>query len=130
MGGGCELVTACDIIISSKRGKFGQPEVKLGVFPPVAALLLPSIIGDKRARELILTGEIIDAAEAGRLHLCNHVVPVAHLEQKLTEVLSKLRELSGPALEFSRRALDIGRNQRMDEALKAVENIYLHELMK
>ena len=130
LGGGCELVSACDIVISSERGKFGQPEVKLGVFPPVAALLLPSIIGDKRARELILTGEIIDAAEAGRLHLCNHVVPVAHLEQKLMEVLSKLRELSGAALEFSRRALDLGRNQRLDEALKAVENIYLHELMK
>jgi cyclohexa-1,5-dienecarbonyl-CoA hydratase len=57
-------------------------------------------------------------------------VPVAHLEQKLMEVLSKLRELSGAALEFSRRALDLGRNQRLDEALKAVENIYLHELMK
>jgi enoyl-CoA hydratase/carnithine racemase len=130
LGGGCELVSACDIVISSERGKFGQPEVKLGVFPPVAALLLPSIIGDKRARELILTGEIIDAAEAGRLRLCNHVVPVAQLEQKLMEVLSKLRELSGSALEFSRRALDLGRHQTLDEALKEVENIYLLELMK
>jgi len=130
LGGGCELVSACDIVISSENGKFGQPEVKLGVFPPVAALLLPSIIGDKRARELILTGEIIDAVEAGRLRLCNHVVPVGHLEQKLMEVLSKLRDLSGPALEFSRRALDLGRRQTLDEALKAVENIYLHELMK
>jgi cyclohexa-1,5-dienecarbonyl-CoA hydratase len=130
LGGGCELVSACDIVISSERGKFGQPEVKLGVFPPVAALLLPSIIGDKRARELILTGEIIDAVEAGRLRLCNHVVPVAQLEQKLMEVLSKLRELSGPALEFSRRALDLGRHQTLDEALKEVENVYLLELMK
>jgi enoyl-CoA hydratase/carnithine racemase len=92
LGGGCELVAGCDIVISSDRGKFGQPEVKLGVFPPVAALLLPSVIGDKKARELIMTGEIIDAVEAGRLRLCNHVVPVAHLEQKLMEVLSKLRE--------------------------------------
>ena len=130
LGGGCELVSACDIVISSERGKFGQPEVKLGVFPPVAALLLPSIIGDKRARELILTGEIIDAVEAGRLRLCNHVVPVAQLEQKLMEVLSKVRELSGSALEFSRRALDLGRHQTLDEALKEVENIYLLELMK
>jgi cyclohexa-1,5-dienecarbonyl-CoA hydratase len=130
LGGGCELVAACDIVISSDRGKFGQPEVKLGVFPPVAALLLPSVIGDKKARELILTGEIIDAVEAGRLRLCNHVVPAAHLEQKLLEVLSKLREQSASALEFSRRALDLGRNQTLDEALKDVENVYLHELMK
>jgi enoyl-CoA hydratase/carnithine racemase len=82
-----QLATSLSV---QRRGKFGQPEVKLGVFPPVAALLLPSIIGDKRARELILTGEIIDAVEAGRLRLCNHVVPVCHLEQKLMEVSRNL----------------------------------------
>ena len=130
LGGGCELVTACDIVISSERGKFGQPEVKLGVFPPVAAILFPLVIGEKRARELILTGEVIDAAEAGRIGLCNHVVPNAHLEQKLMEMLSKLRELSGSALEYSRRALDLGRGRTIDMALKELENIYLHELMK
>ena len=130
LGGGCELVSGCDIVIASNRAKFGQPEVKLGVFPPVAAILLPMVIGEKRARELILTGEIIDAVEAGRLGLCNHVVPVAHLEQKVTEVLSRLRELSGAALEFTRRALDIGRGRTIDKALKELENIYLHELMR
>jgi len=130
LGGGCELVSACDIVIASTRAKFGQPEIKLGVFPPVAAILLPMVIGEKRARELIFTGEIIDAVEAGRLGLCNHVVPVTHLDQKLTEVLSKLRELSGAALEFTRRALDIGRGRSIDKALRELENIYLHELMR
>ena len=130
LGGGCELVAACDIVIASTRAKFGQPEVKLGVFPPVAAILLPIVIGDKRARELILTGEIIDAVEAGRIGLCNHVVPVTHLDQKLTEVLSKLRELSAAALEFTRRALDIGSGRTIDKTLKELENIYLHELMR
>ena len=56
LGGGCELVAACDIVIAGERARFGQPEIKLGVFPPVAVVLLPRIIGDKRARELILTG--------------------------------------------------------------------------
>ncbi len=130
LGGGCELVCASDIVIASERSKFGQPEIKLGVFPPVAAILLPLVIGENRARELILTGEIIDAVEAGKAGLCNHVVPVAHLEQKLTEVVSKLKELSGSALEFTRRALDLGRGRTMDKALKELENIYLHELMK
>src|SRR5436190_9934454 len=130
LGGGCELVSACDIVIATDRARFGQPEVKLGVFPPVAAVLLPLVIGEKRARELILTGEIIDSVEAGRLGLCNHVVPAAHLEQKLTEVLSKLKELSGTALEFTRRALDIGRGRTLDAILKELENIYLLELMK
>jgi enoyl-CoA hydratase/carnithine racemase len=98
LGGGCELVAACDIVIASDRSRFGQPEIKLGVFPPVAAVILPRVIGEKRARELILTGEIIDSVEAGRLGLCNHVVPGAHLEPKLLEVLAKLRELSGTSL--------------------------------
>src|SRR5438132_5211314 len=95
LGGGCELVAACDIVIASDRARFGQPEIKLGVFPPVAAILLPRIIGEKRARELILTGELIDAGEARRLGLANHVVPSEQLQQKTNEVLSKLRELSG-----------------------------------
>jgi cyclohexa-1,5-dienecarbonyl-CoA hydratase len=64
LGGGCELVAACDIVIATERARFGQPEIKLGVFPPIAAILLPRIIGDKRARELILTGDLIDIAEA------------------------------------------------------------------
>jgi len=130
LGGGCELVAACDIVIASDRSRFGQPEVKLGVFPPVAAVLLPRVIGEKRARELILTGEIIDSVEAGRLGLCNHVVPGAHLEAKLLEVLAKLRELSGTSLAFTKQSLDLGRGRSIDEALSEQENIYLQELMK
>lgn len=130
LGGGCEVVAACDMVIASERSRFGLPEIKLGVFPPVATILLPIVIGEKRARELILTGEIIDAVEAGRLGLCNHIVPGAHLEPKLLEVTAKLRELSGTSLEFTRRALDLGRGRTLDEALTEQENIYLHELMK
>lgn len=130
LGGGCELVAACDIVIASDRSRFGVPEIKLGVFPPVATILLPLIVGEKRGRELILTGEIIDAIEAGRLGLCNHVVPGLHLEPKLLEVTAKLKELSGTSLEFARRAMDLGRGRTLDEALAEQENIYLHELMK
>src|ERR1051325_8892936 len=130
LGGGCELVAACDIVIASDRSRFGQPEIKLGVFPPVAAVLLPRVIGEKRARELILTGEIIDSMEAGRLGLCNHVVPGAHLEPKLLEVLAKLRELSGTSLVYARQSLDLGRGRSLEDALSEQENIYIHELMK
>ena len=130
LGGGCELVAACDIVISSERARFGQPEIKLGVFPPVACLLLPLIIGDKRARELILTGELISASQAARLGLVNHVVPSEQLQQKTDEILAKLRELSGASLEATRRAIDLGRGRSLDAALSEVENLYLHELMK
>ena len=130
LGGGCELVAACDIVVASERARFGQPEIKLGVFPPVAAIILPRVVGERRARELILTGELIDAPEALRLGLVNHVVPAGQLEAKTQEVLARLRELSAAALEATRRALDLGRGVNFEALLKQVESFYLNELMK
>jgi cyclohexa-1,5-dienecarbonyl-CoA hydratase len=130
LGGGCELVAACDIVIASERARFGQPEIKLGVFPPVAAVLLPRIIGEKKAREMILLGEIVDADEALRLGLVNYVVPSGELSQQTEAVLTKLRELSSVSLQFTRSALDLGRNSDFESALTEIENLYLNELMK
>jgi cyclohexa-1,5-dienecarbonyl-CoA hydratase len=130
LGGGCELVAGCDIVIAAARAKFGQPEIKLGVFPPVAAVLLPRVIGERRARELLLTGEIFEAREALRLGLVNHVVEADRLEAKLQEILSRLRELSAPALEMARRALDAARGRPFLDALDRAEDIYLNDLMK
>ena len=130
LGGGCELITACDIVVASQRARFGQPEIKIGVFPPVGAVLLPRVIGDKRARELILTGDLIDAEEALRLGLVNYVLPTEELEEKLSELLGKFRELSAAALEHARRAIDSAQARSLDASLNEVENMYLHELMK
>lgn len=130
LGGGCELVAACDIAIASDRARFGQPEIKLGVFPPVAAVLLPRLIGEKRARELILTGEMIEAPEAMRVGLVNYVLPSSQLEQKTVELLSKLRDLSAASLELTKKAIDLGRERSLDSVLMDVEDMYLHELMK
>ncbi len=131
LGGGCELVAACDFVIATERARFGQPEIKLGVFPPVAAILLPRVIGERRARELVLTGELIDAPEALRLGLVNYVVPDAtRLEAKAQELLNRLREFSATALETTRRALDAGRGWSLAAELEKVEDLYLNELMK
>lgn len=130
LGGGCELVAACDIVIASNRARFGQPEIKLGVFPPVASILLPTVIGDKRARELILTGELLDAKEAALLRLANHVVPPDALEAKTTEILAKLRDVSASSLEYTKRSIDLGRGRSLEDALKESEDLYLNELMK
>ncbi len=130
LGGGCELVAGCDIVVASERARFGQPEIKLGVFPPVACVLLPSIIGDKAARELILTGELISATQAASLGLVNYVVPIEQLQAKTNELLGKFRELSGVSLQATRRALDLSRGRSLATALAEVEDIYLHELMK
>ncbi|HEX8338484.1 MAG TPA: enoyl-CoA hydratase/isomerase family protein, partial [Pyrinomonadaceae bacterium] len=130
LGGGCELVAGCDIVVAAARARFGQPEIKLGVFPPVAAVLLPRIMGERRARELLLTGEIFDAQEALRGGLVSYVVESGELESKLQEILSRLRELSAPALEMARRAMDAARGRPFLDALERAENIYLNELMK
>ena len=130
LGGGCELVLACDIVIAGERARFGQPEIKLGVFPPVAAILLPRIIGEKKAREMIMTGDTIDAAEALRLGLVNYLVSSDELEQKTAQVLGKLRELSAVSLGMARAALDLGHRSGFESALKEVESLYLNELMK
>jgi cyclohexa-1,5-dienecarbonyl-CoA hydratase len=130
LGGGCELVAACDIVIASDRSRFGQPEIKLGVFPPIAAILLPRIIGERKARELILTGDLIDADEALRLRLVNHVVPSNELASKTESMLTKLRELSAAGLGMTRMALDIGGQRSFESSLTNVENLYLNELMK
>jgi cyclohexa-1,5-dienecarbonyl-CoA hydratase len=130
LGGGCELVAGCDIVISSAAARYGQPEIKLGVFPPVAAVLLPRVVGERRARELLLTGEIFGAEEALRIGLVNYVVEGDQLEARLQEVLARLRELSAPALEMTRRAMDAGRGRPFLEALERAEDLYLNELMK
>ena len=130
LGGGCELVAACDLVIASDRAKFGQPEIKLGVFPPVAAILLPVIIGERRARELILTGELFGADEALELGLVNYVVASSELTAKTEAILAKLRGLSAAALSMTRMALDLATRQHFETALTNVENLYLHELMK
>lgn len=131
LGGGCELVAGCDIVIASERARFGQPEIKLGVFPPVAAILLSRIIGERKAREMILMGEMIDANEALRYGLVNYVVPSKELEQKTTSVLTKLRELSSSSVTMTHAALALGAaGGALDSALEKLENFYLNDLMK
>src|SRR5256885_1952338 len=79
LGGGCELVAACDIVIASDGTMLAQPKLNVGFSPPVAAILLPRIIGERKAREMVLLGEVIDAAEALRYGLANYVVPATEM---------------------------------------------------
>ena len=129
LGGGCELVAFADIVIATQAARFGQPEIKIGVFPPVAACLLPRVIGEKKARELILTGELLTADEAHSLGLVNHVVPEPELESKAATVLEVFRQMSVPALESARRAIAETSGLAFDAALKKAEDIYLNKLM-
>jgi cyclohexa-1,5-dienecarbonyl-CoA hydratase len=130
LGGGCELAAFSDIVIAVQSARFGQPEIKLGVFPPLAAIALPRVIGDKKAREMMLTGELLTAEQAQALGLVNYVVADNELESKGEEIFGALRQLSAPALAMTRRAIIAGAWQGFDDALKRTEDIYLNQLMQ
>ena len=83
LGGGCELAIACDLVIAAESAKFGQPEIKLGVFPPIAAALFPQLIGHQQAARLLFSGETINATEAVRLGLATYLVANDDLQSTL-----------------------------------------------
>lgn len=130
LGGGCELAVFCDMVIASERATFGQPEIKVGVFPPVAAVLFPHLIGRNRALELVLAGDTIGAAEARAMGLINRVFPVEGFREKAGEFIAKLTSLSGPALKLAKRAVDENLYRSVSEGITAVEQLYLGELMR
>jgi cyclohexa-1,5-dienecarbonyl-CoA hydratase len=130
LGGGCELAIFCDIVLASERATFGQPEIKVGVFPPVAAVIFPHLVGRNRALELLLTGDIIDAAEAKAIGLINKVFPTDQFREKANEIVAKLTSLSAPVLKMTKRAVDRSLYASVSDALTAVEKMYLGELMQ
>lgn len=130
LGGGCELALYCDLVLASEKAKFGQPEIQVGVFPPIAALILPRITGWKKALELILSGETIKAQEALSLGLINKVVPHETLEEELEKFCGKFLPQSGLVLALTKKAFKAGLMDDQAQGLKAIEKVYLQELMK
>ncbi|MFV2069171.1 MAG: enoyl-CoA hydratase/isomerase family protein [Pirellulales bacterium] len=130
LGGGCELATFCDMAVASEQAKFGQPEIKAGVFPPVAAVILPHLIGRNRALELLLTGDVVGAERAEQMGLINQVFPADTFREKVDEFIARLTSLSAPVLKLTKRAVDRGLHATFDEAISRVEEIYLGELMQ
>ena len=129
LGGGCELALFCDMVIASEKASFGQPEIQVGGFPPVAAVTLPRIIGPKKALEMVLIGDRIRAAEAERLGLVNKVVPPGELRAVADEFVGKLTKLSSAVLRLTKRAVRLGSAGDFTEGLAAVEELYLGPLM-
>jgi cyclohexa-1,5-dienecarbonyl-CoA hydratase len=129
LGGGSELATFCDFVIASETATFGQPEIKVGVFPPIAAIHYPNRIGLARTLQLLLTGEVIGAREAERIGLADRAVPAAELPAAVEEVLAKLSDKSRAVLALTRRAVLDPAGQPFEAALGAVEALYHAELM-
>lgn len=129
LGGGCELAAYCDLVVASEKAKFGQPEIMVGVFPPIAALVFPRQLGYKKALELIVTGDVINAAEAKAIGLVNQVVPPEELAAATQALVGKLTNLSGLVLRLTKKAVVQGLNHDKERALGLIEKVYLDELM-
>jgi enoyl-CoA hydratase/carnithine racemase len=128
IGAGSELVAFGDMVVATPNAKFAQPEVKLGVFPPFAAVMLPMMIGPKKTYELILTGEALSAEEAHHLGFVNKVVPEAQLNQVVEGIVNKIGEFSGPVLEVTKKVIASSQGVPLHEAMKRSQDIYLNQL--
>jgi cyclohexa-1,5-dienecarbonyl-CoA hydratase len=129
LGGGCELALFCDMVVAADNLKIGQPEVKVGVFPPLAAVVMPYVVPEKKAFELIAGGEVIRAEEARSLGIVNRVVPLASFAEDFEKFLKTFTTLSGSVLRSTKKAVRAARGLPFREALARVEHIYLRELM-
>ena len=118
LGGGCELAMACHVRIAAETAKFGQPEVKLGIVPGYGGTQrLPRLVGKGRALQLLLTGEIVDAAEAYRIGLVNRVVPAAELLGAARAMLGQMLANGPLALAHCIEAVNDGLDRTLDGGL-------------
>lgn len=125
LGGGCELALACHLRFASDAAKFGQPEVGLGLIPGAGGTQrLPRLIGRGRALDLILSGEMIDAAEALRIGLVERVVPAAELREQVVAYAGKLLAKSPRALARALEAVLVGSDMDLGGALRLEASLF------
>ena len=118
LGGGCELAMSCDIRLASAKAKFGQPEVGLGITPGCSGTQrMPRLIGMGKAKELIYTADIIDAAEAYRIGLVNHVYEPEALMEEAMKMAEKIASKAPIAVKNSKEAINRGIQTDMDSAV-------------
>jgi cyclohexa-1,5-dienecarbonyl-CoA hydratase len=129
VGAGSELAAFGDLVIATPHARFAQPEVRMGTFPPFAAIMLPQVIGPKRAYELILTGEAMTAEEARTLGFVNRVVEESALETTVQEVLARITQFSGAVLEMAKRVISSTAGLPLEQAIRRSQDIYLNQLM-
>jgi cyclohexa-1,5-dienecarbonyl-CoA hydratase len=127
-GGGAELAAFGDLVLATPKARFAQPEIRLGVFPPLAAAILPYILGPKIALELVLTGETVSAERARDLGLVNWVVPENELESRVTELIAKITAHSAPVLTMAKKAVLGSLGLPLRDGVRNSLKVFLNEL--
>ncbi len=128
LGGGCELVALCDLVVASEAATFGQPEVRVGVFPPVAAASFLPLFGRAGVVPL-LTGEVLTAQQAHQLGLVTEVVPADGLGEAVRRRVDQLTAHSAAVLRLAKRASLAPFRRAFHQALQEAERVYADELM-
>jgi len=124
-GAGTEIALACDLRIASERARFGLPEITLGIMPGYGGTQrLPRLIGSARAKELMMTGDIISAEEALRIGLVNRVVPHEELNNEIIKFAGKLRESAPLALQMIKEAVGYGLQMDVARAIRLEARIF------
>ena len=130
IGGGSELAAFGDLVIATPKARFAQPEIKIGVFPPLAATIFPYIVGPKRALELVLTGQQITVERAEEMGLVNRLVPEDKLEATVNDMISQITSQSGAVLNMAKKAILGGVGLSLRDGMKNSMNIFLNELYR
>jgi len=125
LGGGCELAMQCDFIIAADTAKFGQPEIKLGVIPGLGGTQrLTRAVGKAKAMDLVLTGRMMDAAEAERSGLVARVVPAAQLMDEAMKAAETIAGLSLPSVLAAKESVDVAFESTLNEGLRFERRLF------
>jgi len=129
LGGGAELALVCDLVYTSAAATWGFPEITLACFPPVAAVALSAVVGQKRAADLTLTGRIFKGEEAAAMGLANAAVADSEVETEVEKAVARAAKLSPAALAMAKKAFYAWDAIHLDKGLARAEKIYIDELM-
>ncbi len=125
LGGGCELALACDLRLASEKAKFGQPEVTLGIIPGFSGTQrLPRVVGAAKAKELILTGAVIDAAEALRIGLVSRVLPAEELLPACLELARRIAAQPRLAVQYAKAAVNGGLGAGLEAGMALEQELF------
>ncbi|MGN6306542.1 MAG: enoyl-CoA hydratase [Mesorhizobium sp.] len=125
LGGGCELAMMCDFIIAADSAKFGQPEITLGVMPGTGgSQRLTRFVGKSKAMDMVLTGRMMDAAEAERSGLVSRVVPAADLVEEAVKAAQKIADFSLPAVIMAKEAVNRSYDLTLAEGLRFERRVF------